>query len=480
MQRLAERKQTRIAEGGPDQGDTEWQPVILEAGGDGDCSQVEEVHEIGVDAEIAVEHERIGEHLGNGVLAGRRRRYEDISRRPGGFRHAAELSQSILRGKGVRGAERAACGDDPARNRVERLRLTLNQVADGDIALRDPRALVEEPCGSEERRQIDLDQFAAESGDPLDHGMEQLLPCPVAEEFQVHRARNAESRSLHLVWQGDGHIAAREGIGRVEGFDYREDVAGIIRGEREERETVDRAARRHSAARAYQATTGLEADDVVELCRHAPRAGGVGAKGDAHQPRRDRNRRARARPAGDIGRVQRAAGSAIGRTCPVQPGRELVEIGLADRNRAGVDEALHDRRVPIRPIGEGRAAGGGRMAGKVDAVLDRERNPVEGPSDRPLRLQTHGPRQQLVPREHADPDLVVAAGGDALHDALDDSRRRQRAAGIAVGKRRKVERIVRPQRAALALQHSGLALTTSEPCVFRAMRQIVCISVYII
>ena len=144
--------------------------------------------------------------------------------------------------------------------------------------------------------------------------------------------------------------------------------------QREDRDAVEAAARGHDAAGADAARRRLQADDVVEAGRHAARAGGVGAERERDVAACDRDRRARARAAADaIGR-ERAARPAVRRARADEAGRELVEVGLAEADRAGLDQLRNRCRVAARQVGERRARRGGREAGDVDVVLDRERH----------------------------------------------------------------------------------------------------------
>ena len=152
---------------------------------------------------------------------------------------------------------------------------------------------------------------------------------------------------------------------------------GVVDGEREHRDAVERAAGRHRAGGRDHAEARLQADDIAEAGRHAARARRVGAERERHQPGRDRDARARAGPAGNELWVERIARHPIGRAHADETGRELVEIGLADRDRAGGAQPLHAGRVGLRRVGEGRARGGGRQAGDIDVVLDGERHAVE-------------------------------------------------------------------------------------------------------
>ena len=94
---------------------------------------------------------------------------------------------------------------------------------------------------------------------------------------------------------------------------------------------------------------------------------------------------------------------------------ELVEVALADQDRAGSSEPSHHRRVPSRRGAPRDPRGGGRRnPGEVDQVLDRHRYPVQR--------------------------SAVAAGGDLLvgpvgvdPGAVAEHRRERPQGGVAVG-----------------------------------------------
>ena len=73
----------------------------------------------------------------------------------------------------------------------------------------------------------------------------------------------------------------------------------------------------------------------------------------------------------------RLRGDAVRRAHADQAGRELVEIGLAENERARRAQPRDGGRVLARPVGEGRARRRGRQAADVDVVLDRDRDAVE-------------------------------------------------------------------------------------------------------
>lgn len=57
--------------------------------------------------------------------------------------------------------------------------------------------------------------------------------------------------------------------------------------------------------------------------------------------------------------------------------RKLIQVGLADEHRAGIQQALHRERRALRCVGEGRAARRCRHARHVNVVLHRERYAVQ-------------------------------------------------------------------------------------------------------
>ena len=90
-------EQPRLAPRRSDEADAKAGAVVAEAGRDGDGGHVQQVHEIGVESEVGVEGERLGQHFGDAVdgrarwaAAGRRRRA-----------HSAAAARSI----GLQGVE---------------------------------------------------------------------------------------------------------------------------------------------------------------------------------------------------------------------------------------------------------------------------------------------------------------------------------------------------------------------------------------
>ena len=207
----------------------------------------------------------------------------------------------------------------------------------------------------------------------------------------------------------------RPGVGVVAADHHLHDAVDVVDRSRHDTDAVQRLARRHQADGADQSSRRLVADDAVERRGHPARARGVGGDREGHLPQCDRQRRSRTGAAGDQLVAVHAARHGVGRPGPVQSGGELVQVGLSDVERAGVEQPLHRRCGRRRNVGVVGTRQRRRDARHVDAVLDAERHAVEreSPCARPvLDLRRGG--QQLFSRNGRQPGPVVAAGGDGI------------------------------------------------------------------
>ena len=128
---------------------------------------------------------------------------------------------------------------------------------------------------------------------------------------------------------------------------------------------------------------GTRPDPAVSV----PSASGV-------KPGADRERRAGARTAGNELSIEQIAADAVRRAHADQAGRELIEIGLAENERAGLAQPRDARGVPVRTIAVSRARRRGRQALDVDIVLDRDRNAVERQRLIAVLLRARAPRRR--------------------------------------------------------------------------------------
>ena len=107
----------------------------------------------------------------------------------------------------------------------------------------------------------------------------------------------------------------------------------------EDRDAIERPARRNHALRAQDAARGFQADQPIERGGHAARPRGVGAEREAGEARSDGDRRSGTGSARNIARVEDAGARAVRRARAHQAGGELIHVGLADRDRAGIHQA---------------------------------------------------------------------------------------------------------------------------------------------
>ncbi len=98
-----------------------------------------------------------------------------------------------------------------------------------------------------------------------------------------------------------------------------------------------------------------------------PRANGTTARGDHH-------RRSGTGSAAHVFAIEYAAQHAVGTARADQTRGELIEVGLADYDRARPRQAFNDRSGALGPIGEFRTGRGRRKTCHIDIVLDRHRH----------------------------------------------------------------------------------------------------------
>ena len=119
---------------------------------------------------------------------------------------------------------------------------------------------------------------------------------------------------------------------------------------------------------------GFSPTMLLSIAGTRPRTRRIGAERQRHQAGGNRDRRSRTRSARNQIGADRIDGDAVGRTDADEAGRELVEIGLADDDRAGRPQLCDRRRILRRRIGESRAGRRGRQALRVDIVFNGNRD----------------------------------------------------------------------------------------------------------
>src|SRR5215467_7850985 len=98
------------------------------------------------------------------------------------------------------------------------------------------------------RRSSDLDEFAAHFLDPAQQDVEKPGALGVAEIVELARFGDAEARAFDLLraWVARPVRDTRERIGRIEASRHGKDVARVVGSEGEDRDAIERTARRHN------------------------------------------------------------------------------------------------------------------------------------------------------------------------------------------------------------------------------------------
>ena len=291
--------------------------------------------------------------------------------------------------------------------------------------LRHPRPRIQQFRHRTENRKVDLDPRAAHLLQPRHRGLIKFRGFLVAEELELIRSRHAKAktpaspRRRAISWTRHARIR----IARIAALRHPPHRLRIAAVRRKNRNTIERAARRHYARRAEQATRGLQPDQIVERRRNAPRPRRIGAQRKTHQFFGHRHRRAGTRSAGNIARIEHARARAVRRPRPHQSGGELIQVGFADRDGAGREQPLHYRSAALRRVRISRTARRSGNAGQIDIVLDRERNAVQRqPSSGGSALQFPRPCHRSFTRDQRNPNRLRGLAPDPIVNFRDDVR----------------------------------------------------------
>ena len=160
-----------------------------------------------------------------------------------------------------------------------------------------------------------------------------------------------------------GPCGDRRGVHRVVTRDRLEQQRRVGDGVGERPDLVEARREGDQAEPADRAVGRLDADDAAQRGRLADRAAGVRAERERREVGGDRRRRTAARPAGHPRGVVRVARRAERRVLGARPHRELVEVGLADDDRAGVVRAWSRssrRTAASTPRGSSTSTSSGR------------------------------------------------------------------------------------------------------------------------
>ena len=122
MKDAADAGELRVMAGGRQQRDAERDSVGPYRRRQGEAAEIEQVDEIGIGPEPAVELDRIGQHLGCAVHGRRRRQHQRVDAGERTLAGLAQRLQPVQRTECVGGAEPRAGDCDLARHRVNRFR----------------------------------------------------------------------------------------------------------------------------------------------------------------------------------------------------------------------------------------------------------------------------------------------------------------------------------------------------------------------
>ena len=271
----AELDQRPVRAGGRDQRDAEGQAIGADRRGHGQRGVVEQVDEVGVMAEAAIELDGIGLHGLDADLRGRCRHDQQVDvvpHRPDLLRQRLQLR---LRVEDIGRAE-APGGPDDASDRLDDLGLVcIEERAYRSMTLSHQRAAVQQLGGARQRCIRNPCDRRAQIAQALQRFIERRFRQAIAEELQF--IGNADARPRR-EGRGPPRQRARVWVARVAGRGRLQHAPGNRDRAREDRHHVDASRRGYDAGGADQAAAGLQSDDVVESGGDAAGPGGVGAE----------------------------------------------------------------------------------------------------------------------------------------------------------------------------------------------------------
>ncbi len=256
--------------------------------------------------------------------------------------------------------------DDAPHRRIDRgVRMRIDEFAYGGVSFAHQRAVVEQLGRGQEGRDVHGDDACARVGQPADGGVERGAPLAVQLGQLIGNRDDGTGR------RREPNVAGPVGDPCTGGH-HPHGAVRQVEVRRENRDTVIGFARRHDAVGADHPERGFDPDDALQARGHAPRACGVGADRDVGFAGGDRDRRSRAGSAADEFGPAAVGHRAVRRAGADEAGRELVEVGLADDDRARRPQRRHSAASRGGPVCELRAGRGGGQSGGVDVVLHRQ------------------------------------------------------------------------------------------------------------
>ena len=207
-----------------------------------------------------------------------------------------------------------------------------------------------------------------------------LLRTPALIAVPAQLGDHADPHAAHVGLAGRGHHRRdrrvdRGGVARVVAAHGLVQQGGVQHGPPERPGRIQAARERDHPVPGGTAVGGLGADDAADRGGLADRAAGVGADGQRRLVGRHRGGGPAGRTARDLVQVPRVAAGTVRGVLGGRAHGELVHVGLAEDDRAGLLESFRDggvvRRVPA--LQDAAPARGGHPGGGED-VLDRDRD----------------------------------------------------------------------------------------------------------
>ena len=263
-------------------------------------------------------------------------------------------------------------------------------------------------------RNIHLLDVGARPSKTLEHLVETGAHL-VIEPFAEIASRHAESQSA------DRSRAQRRGLRRADERTVHE--PGIGHGACERPQMIEAPRERHHPVERQLAVGRLESDGATRRRRNPDRASGIGAERGERHAGGDRNSRTAARAARRPRGIVRVAHRTEGGVFARRAVRELVEVRLADDDRARLPQTGDRHRVGGRDVSLAHARRRRRRkAFDVDQILDGDRDAVQRtavPSGGELTIGVLCLAPRLV-RHHGNKGIQVPPLVDALEAVGND------------------------------------------------------------
>jgi len=156
-------QQWRVGEGRRHELHTERQTVCADPGRDSDRAQVQQVDEVGVCPESAVDADRVRSDLRQPGVARRDGEQQCVDFLPDWLGRTAQSRQAVKAAEGVSAADCPSTEDDRSDSRVQMGTIRLQQVPETGVPLSNPWSLIEELGRLQKGADVDVDKVQTEA-----------------------------------------------------------------------------------------------------------------------------------------------------------------------------------------------------------------------------------------------------------------------------------------------------------------------------